>query len=253
MAILIIRDGAGKSGRIIGLKPGPNRFGRGPDNDYMLADARVAEHHCEITVDGNLVHVRDLGSATGTFVNGQRVADSPLQHGWLLRIGPLECEVDAPLPDDSAADSEAETESVLPRHRPAVGDPLRFKSDFRRYRKDKPLPVLPDGEPGCVNHTLRHALWSCPECRRFFCDDCVRKVQRVGCAWMTLCLACTKECVLTAWGVRMREKKPGLLQQLVARIRPPQPAAEPGPESPGVGTEVGGKPNLRSGGAAEGG
>ena len=237
MAILVIKEGSGKSGRIIGLKPGLNRFGRGPDNDYMLADARVAEHHCEITVDGNSVHVRDLGSASGTFVNGQRVADSPLHHGGTLRIGPLECELDAPVPEDSPIDSREEAESVLTRRRPPVGDPLRFKSDFRRYRADKPLPMLPDGEPACVNHNLRHAMWSCPDCRRFFCDDCVRKVQRVGCAWLTLCLACTKECVLTAWGVRMREKKPGLLQKLVARIRPHELTAETGPESPEGGTE----------------
>ncbi len=236
MAILVIKEGTGRSGRIIGLKPGLNRFGRNPDNDYMLPDARVAEHHCEITVDGNSVQVRDLGSATGTFVNGQRVADSPLQPGWTVRIGPLECELYAHLPDDPPADAREETELASPRHRPPLGDPLRWKSDFRRYRADKSPPLLADGQAGCVNHHLRHAAWSCPGCQRVFCDDCVRKVQRVGCAWLTLCLACTQECQLTAWGARMREKKPGLLQALVDRIRPHQPADATPASMPGGGT-----------------
>ncbi len=39
----------------------------------LVADPRVSRHHVELTIDGESVIVRDLGSANGTWVDGGRL------------------------------------------------------------------------------------------------------------------------------------------------------------------------------------
>lgn len=59
-------------------------------NDVMVEDAGVSARHAEIAptpVGG--YHLRDLGSETGTKVNGERVASRNLQHGDEVSFGRL--------------------------------------------------------------------------------------------------------------------------------------------------------------------
>lgn len=57
-------------------------IGRADDCDLQLSlprnptFANVSRHHCEIEIDPPMVHVRDLGSRNGTWLNGQK-----LRHG----------------------------------------------------------------------------------------------------------------------------------------------------------------------------
>ena len=69
------------SARLVALDEGPDIaldqemvvVGRHPACDVRLDSLRVSRHHCCITrEDGDLV-VRDLGSTTGSRINGQRV------------------------------------------------------------------------------------------------------------------------------------------------------------------------------------
>src|SRR4051812_17685043 len=47
-------------------------LGRSADCDVEVLDGRVSRQHCAITLDGEEARLEDLGSANGTFVNGQR-------------------------------------------------------------------------------------------------------------------------------------------------------------------------------------
>ena len=69
--------------------------GSAEDNDVVVDDARLSAHHAEIALraDGS-VKVYDLGSATGTFVNGQRVTKQTLAEGDKLAFGPLQAVLD---------------------------------------------------------------------------------------------------------------------------------------------------------------
>lgn len=61
-----------------------------PKSDY------VSRRHAMIVVDGGKVTIADLGSRTGTFLNGKVLAkESPaeIKHDDLLKIGPLEFNV----------------------------------------------------------------------------------------------------------------------------------------------------------------
>jgi len=63
--------------------------GRLPDNDIVLNDPYVSRHHCTINLyeDGR-VGVMDLGSKTGTFVNGTKITGEYfLQPGDVLQTG----------------------------------------------------------------------------------------------------------------------------------------------------------------------
>jgi two-component system, cell cycle response regulator len=64
-------------------------IGRGRDNDIVLASDCVSRNHARLEHRGEALHVIDLTSTNGTFVNDQpqRVTDHPLRRGDQLAIG----------------------------------------------------------------------------------------------------------------------------------------------------------------------
>ena len=74
----------------IELRPGLNRIGRNPTNDFRVPEASVSSFHCEISLEGKTVSVRDLGSTNGTFVSGLRIRESILTTGQILKLGSAE-------------------------------------------------------------------------------------------------------------------------------------------------------------------
>jgi Mrp family chromosome partitioning ATPase/uncharacterized protein involved in exopolysaccharide biosynthesis len=68
-------------------------IGRAEDNTLILTDGSISGHHCEIFVRNGEPVVKDLGSANGTFIDGQRVTESTLKSGQLLRVGQMELQV----------------------------------------------------------------------------------------------------------------------------------------------------------------
>ena len=70
--------------------------GRDDENDITLPHESVSGSHAELLLRGEDVHVRDLGSTNGTYINGNKVAESPLQPGELLTFGEVELKIDGP-------------------------------------------------------------------------------------------------------------------------------------------------------------
>jgi len=63
--------------------------GRSPLSDYVVNDRYVSKQHLELLInkDGS-VNVRDLGSKTGTFINGQKLnSEHRLYEGDVIKIG----------------------------------------------------------------------------------------------------------------------------------------------------------------------
>ncbi|MBI1859383.1 MAG: FHA domain-containing protein [Deltaproteobacteria bacterium] len=58
------------------------------DADFVLKEPRCSKEHAVFyqAYDGSL-HIRDMGSTNGTFVNGQKIIDAPLAQGNEIRIG----------------------------------------------------------------------------------------------------------------------------------------------------------------------
>ncbi len=68
-------------------------------------------------------------------------------------------------------------------------------------------------------HANRHAIWECPHCTRVFCDECIRKLRRVGGVELKLCpslLVITFR--FTAWSEMMRKKKKGFFGSMINKL-----------------------------------
>jgi transcriptional regulator with GAF, ATPase, and Fis domain len=61
--------------------------GTDPGNDLVLTDTAVSRFHCEVVVQPDGVHLRDLGSKNGTALDGLRVYDAAPRQGSLINIG----------------------------------------------------------------------------------------------------------------------------------------------------------------------
>ena len=64
-------------------------LGRDSRCDLRVALPSVAAQHCEIKMDGDTLTIKDLGSLTGTFHNGNKVEFATLSTNDRLTVGPV--------------------------------------------------------------------------------------------------------------------------------------------------------------------
>lgn len=69
------------------LHPGQTVVGRSQEVDLVLDEASVSRRHAVFTLGGGQLVLRDLGSANGTLVNGQRIEEAQLQPGDVVSLG----------------------------------------------------------------------------------------------------------------------------------------------------------------------
>jgi pSer/pThr/pTyr-binding forkhead associated (FHA) protein len=76
--------------KILTIKAGDNIVGRGSECDVFVADGSISRRHAILTASVDKFVVRDMGSANGTFVNGQKIQDiTPVRSGEVVRFGSL--------------------------------------------------------------------------------------------------------------------------------------------------------------------
>jgi len=64
-------------------------IGRADTCELRIPLLSVSRRHCELTIAGDKLKVRDLASSNGTYVNNQRVGEEDLHAGDRLVIGPI--------------------------------------------------------------------------------------------------------------------------------------------------------------------
>jgi hypothetical protein len=69
------------------LREGNTTVGRHPESDIFLNDVTVSRQHCRFVVTADAIRVEDSGSTNGTYVNEDRVDESPLRAGDEVLIG----------------------------------------------------------------------------------------------------------------------------------------------------------------------
>ena len=94
MARLVLLS-EGLTGRTFELKGAKTTVGRVPDNDFQIPEASVSSHHCELLLQGKDVLVKDLDSTNGTFINNERVTETVLKPGQILRLGMIEMRLES--------------------------------------------------------------------------------------------------------------------------------------------------------------
>src|SRR5262249_26343192 len=89
----------------IPLEPLPFQIGRCMTAHYVIYSRQVSKAHSAIFRGNDGYHIRDLGSTNGTFVNGQRIVEAPLESGDIVHVAHAEFRFVAgkvaPVGDDS--------------------------------------------------------------------------------------------------------------------------------------------------------
>jgi len=67
-------------------------LGRDDGNDIAISDEKVSKVHCKISItrtsqDVEQVFIKDLESTNGTYVNGERIEQSPIHGGDKIQVG----------------------------------------------------------------------------------------------------------------------------------------------------------------------
>jgi pSer/pThr/pTyr-binding forkhead associated (FHA) protein len=125
------------------------RIGRGTRAELRSDNPAVSLDHATIAHDAAGYSITDLGSITGTYVNGRPVETSRLAKGDVIEIGDLRIEVqaaDAAKPlfvritsTVAAAQAEVEEEQVAPKAGPRGGVVTAPKVDYvTAYRLQRP-------------------------------------------------------------------------------------------------------------------
>ena len=84
---LVVRSGGGRAGESFEAIGDRALIGRSPECDVFLDDVTVSRRHAELTRDGKVFTIRDLGSLNGTFVNKRRIESSVLEVDDEVQIG----------------------------------------------------------------------------------------------------------------------------------------------------------------------
>lgn len=69
------------------VKPDALVFGRDITCDIKVSDPLVSRRHCEVTLNGDSILLKDLGSSNATFVNGDPVKEAVLRAGDEVAVG----------------------------------------------------------------------------------------------------------------------------------------------------------------------
>jgi pSer/pThr/pTyr-binding forkhead associated (FHA) protein len=154
------------------IRMGVNRLGRHNDCELKIQHATISSVHCEISLSNDGVHVRDLNSTNGTFLNGDAVVEAWLMPGQELRLGDVELFVES-------------TDVVIAI--PEMKRPARTELKL-------PPPVAPDGSNLCPRHPNVHATFQCTHCEELLCNGCVRVMRIRGGKPLYLCVLCSNKC-----------------------------------------------------------
>src|SRR6185436_12054908 len=112
-------------GRVYEFALPKTTIGRGDHNTLTIRDNVVSQTHCEILVFGPEVIVRDLGSSSGTFVNGERLHNEqrPLLAGQIVKFGSVSARLELEEPASDMTTDETAIFSYVQYRREQLEQP----------------------------------------------------------------------------------------------------------------------------------
>ena len=145
---------AGRSFELAGADGERTLVGASPVCGVKLSDREVSRRHAAFEAKAGLLHVRDLGSTNGTFVNGVRVVEAILAGGEVLRVGATSIRVET---HRTAAEIALPDATSFGR---VVGASLVMRRLYERCAKlaASNVPLLIEGETGTGKEALAEAL-----------------------------------------------------------------------------------------------
>lgn len=110
MAKLVVLK-KGSAGASYELTAERTTVGRMDDNAFQIDEPSVSSHHCEILQNNGAFIVKDLGSTNGTYINGEKVNESPIKPGKSMVLGEIEVRLDT---EETEKQRGAEQQPVRP-------------------------------------------------------------------------------------------------------------------------------------------
>ena len=105
----------GLTGRTHELKADKTTVGRVEDNSFQVPDASVSSHHCEITLKGAEVWVKDLDSTNGSFIGGERITEALLKPSQILRLGKVDIRLEGDTPAGAPQKRVIDHTQIIPQ------------------------------------------------------------------------------------------------------------------------------------------
>jgi pSer/pThr/pTyr-binding forkhead associated (FHA) protein len=141
-------------------------IGRSSECKLRIASQEVSRRHCSILVGENGVQIRDLGSANGTFVDGERIApnvDLPLRTGCQLEVGNVRflVEHDAPPPPDEPVSTSEVANAELARHvaaRETIPAGNREEPGSGGEREERHPAAEPPAQPETIRNSIEDTI-----------------------------------------------------------------------------------------------
>jgi EAL domain-containing protein (putative c-di-GMP-specific phosphodiesterase class I) len=119
----------------------PFRIGRLPGLDLTLPADSVSKRHAEIYASGAGLHLRDLGSTNGTFVNRTLIEDSPIREGDILHFADFEFRVGRSEGTAAAGLEERPTTSI-PQRRELPHRLAKHTRELRELLRDRLVTMV---------------------------------------------------------------------------------------------------------------
>jgi two-component system, NtrC family, response regulator GlrR len=129
-------------------------IGSHPSNDLVIDDGTVSRFHCELTIVGGAVRVRDLGSRNGTLGNGMKIADVTVDGGTTLVLGDSAVKIHVDVDQTELASSERSAFGGL------IGDSAIMREVFSQLERvaASDATVLIEGETGTGKEGTAEAI-----------------------------------------------------------------------------------------------
>jgi len=133
---------------------GTLRAGRAEDNEIMLLDDHVSRHHASFMLADGVVWLTDMGSANGTFINGERISGGcRLFHGDQVAFDVVGFQLigkGGDLTDVRRVDTEdaEDAETALPAPAPAGSGYTTDTTEIAVIEEDPDLAIPESAETG---------------------------------------------------------------------------------------------------------
>lgn len=148
---LVVISGPDK-GRVFPLVAGaPLVIGRGQTSTTKLLDPHSSRNHCEVRLEGGRAIVTDSASASGTFLNGQRVTTQELRAQDVIRVG----ETDLRFESSAANDATLPPPSRVRETVQAPASPSRVKETVQAPTPPKEIVFAQKGRGQVVPKPLQ--------------------------------------------------------------------------------------------------
>jgi hypothetical protein len=186
------------------------RVGRGPGNDIVVEGADAASvslEHLEIRREGETFRIRDLQSTNGTFVNGERVEEVPLDAPSLIRLGGQGPEFSFVVEAPAAPPLERTLESAAAPTQAAAAPQATFEG-LLADAVERARHARARGVPNPTMTVMRDALNTALRTRG-------RRATRIICALAIVLVAVTGA---AAWRIRAIEAQRAAIDRRIATL-----------------------------------